>query len=214
MVAKIIMSKQRNYGRIDGLDLYIMWVLKNKIKINWPLFFCNRMIAYKNNGRKRLPYPSFVANVLRENRMFSGCTLLISPSEASGLDKKVVQKMPYVQDKNVHWYYDDKMDFGTWYYDFVIILEGTDPNLVEQMRLNMVNEERDLENDVEIEDVVDEDEEDDYDFDPDHDHSHVHIHDKNHKMVDLSVVIDGMRDLKMFMTQKLDAQDMQFQELN
>lgn len=33
-------------------------------------------------------------------------------------------------------------------------------------------------------------------------------------MVDISVVMDGMMDLKMFMTQKFDAHDMQFQELN
>lgn len=80
-------------------------------------------------GRKRLPYPSFVANVLWANRVFSVGTLLTAPSEASGLDK------------NRHWYFDDKMDHGTWYYDFVTVPEGIDPGLVEQMRLNMENEE-------------------------------------------------------------------------
>jgi len=31
---KVIIAEQNNYGRIDDHDLQVMWVLKNKIKIN------------------------------------------------------------------------------------------------------------------------------------------------------------------------------------
>jgi hypothetical protein len=56
-------------------------------------------MAYKNDDRKKLPYPSFVIDVLRASNVRSVGTLLTSPSEVSGLDKKVVQKMHYVQEK-------------------------------------------------------------------------------------------------------------------
>jgi len=101
------MSKQHNYGRIDDYNLNIMWLLKNKIKVNSPLFFSNRMISYKNDSRKKLPYPSFISCLLRSDCVTSVDTLLTIPSEVSGLDAKVVQKMHYVKDSKGNWFYDD-----------------------------------------------------------------------------------------------------------
>ena len=98
VVVNIIMSKQHNYGRIYDYDLNSMWLLKNKIKVNWPLFFSNRMISYKNDSRKKLPYPSFISCLLRSDRVTSFDTLFTKPSEVSGLDAKAVQKMYYVKD--------------------------------------------------------------------------------------------------------------------
>jgi len=45
IIAKIIICKQDNFGRIDNFDLQVMWLIKNRIKVNWPLFLCNRMIT-------------------------------------------------------------------------------------------------------------------------------------------------------------------------
>jgi len=83
------------------------------------------MISYKNDGRKRLLYPSFISDVLRADRVLSVGTLLTSPSDSSGLDQKVVQKMYYVKDSKANWYYDDKLYPGTWYYDVVTVPDGT-----------------------------------------------------------------------------------------
>jgi len=105
-----------------------MWLLKNKIKVNWPLFFSNRIISYKNDGRKKLPYPSFISCLLRSDRVTSVDTLLTIPSEVSGLNAEAVQKMHYVKDSNGDWYYDDN---GIWYYDFIVVADGTD---TEQLR--------------------------------------------------------------------------------
>jgi len=79
VVVKIIMSKQHNYGRIDDYDLSVMWLLKNKIKVNWPLFFSNHIISYKNDRRKKLTYPSFISCLLRSDRVLSVETLLTIP---------------------------------------------------------------------------------------------------------------------------------------
>ena len=76
VVVKIIISKQHNYGRINDYDLIIMWLLKSKIKVNWLLFFSNYMISYKNDSRKKLPYPSFISCLLRSDRVTSVDTLV------------------------------------------------------------------------------------------------------------------------------------------
>jgi len=53
-----------------------------------------------------------------------------------------------------------------------------------------------------MEDVENEEDDSDSDYDPDRN--------QDHQGVDLSEVMNGMRDLKMFMTQRFDAQDLQF----
>jgi len=196
VVVKIIMCKQHNYGRINDYDLSVMWLLKNKIKVNWPLFFSNCMISYKNDCRKKLPYPSFISCLLKSDRVVSVDTLLTTPSEVSGLDAKSVQKMHYVKNSNGFWYYDDN---GVWYYDFIIVVEGTDAKIVKQMEENMEKEDFNLENDDETEDAeVDTSDDDDLDYDPENDHHQ--IHDQHHSKENLSEVLNGIKDLKKYIT--------------
>jgi len=209
-VVKIIMSKQHNYGRIDDYDLSIMWLLKNKIKVNGPLFFSNRMISYKNDGRKKLPYPSFISCLLRSDHVTSVDTLLTIPSEVSGLDAKAVQKMHYAKDSKGNWYYDDN---GVWYYDFTAMAEGTNPELVEKMKENMEKEDCNIENDVETEDG-EETSDDDEDLDCDPENDDYLVGNQNHSSESPSEVLLGINDLKKYMSQKFDAQDLQFKEIN
>jgi len=60
------------------------------------------MISYKNDRRKKLPYPSFITSLLRADRFLSVDTLVTTPSDSSGLDEKAVQKMHYVKDSKGH----------------------------------------------------------------------------------------------------------------
>jgi hypothetical protein len=63
-----------------------------------------------------------------------------------------------------------------------------------------------LEGDDEVKDVEDKENENDsdiYDLDQD----------QNHEGVDLCAMMNGMRDLKMFMTHKFDSHEVQFQEM-
>jgi len=92
------------------------------------------MISYKNDGRNKLTYPSFISCLLRSDRVTSVDTLLTIPSEVSGLDAKVIQKMHYVKDSKENWYYDDN---GVWYYDFIVVAEGMNPESVKQMKENI-----------------------------------------------------------------------------
>jgi len=131
----------------------------------------------------------------------------------SGLDEKEVQTMHYVKDSKGNWYYDDKLSPETWYYYFVTVAEGTNPELVEQMIENMKKEDYNLENDVEVEDT-EEETSDDEDVDYDSENDNYQDHNQKHSTMDLSEVLNGIKDPKRFMTQKFDAQDLQFQEFN
>jgi len=42
---------------------------------------------------------------------------------------------------------------STWFYDHIVVPEGTVPNVVEAMRVNVEREEAGLEGDAEMEDV-------------------------------------------------------------
>jgi hypothetical protein len=98
IIAKIILCKQENFGRIDDLDLRLMWLIKNRTLVNWPLFFCNRMVSYRLDNSKRLPYPSFLGCVLSSSGVQSSDTFLTKPNPRSGLDIGAVNKMHYYQD--------------------------------------------------------------------------------------------------------------------
>lgn len=113
--------------------------------------------------------------------------------------------MHYYQDNKNNWYYNDRE--GTWYYDHIDVPEETPTEMVEEMLANLQNEEAGLNGDAEMKDVGDEDE-NDSDYDPDI------IEVDQEGMNDLTKVIDGIRDLKTLMTQKFEAQDQQFKDLN
>ena len=67
------------------------------------------------------------------------------------------------------------------------------------MIANLENEEVGLERDAEMEDVENEE-----------DNNGSYFHTQVHHRVDLTEVMTDMRNLKIFMTQRFDAQDLQF----
>lgn len=85
------------------------------------------------------------------------------------------------------------------------MLEGTGPKLVKQMKKkNMEKEDHNLENDAEMEDFEEQTSEDgNFDYDPDNDHCQDLS--QHYSVVDFSEVLNGIKDLKGFMTQKFDA---------
>ena len=118
IIAKIILCKQGNFGRIDDFNLRLMWLIKNRTLVNWPPFFYNRMVSCKLDNSKRLPYPSFLGCVLSASGVETADTLLPKPNPRSGLDISVVNKMHYYQDGRDNWYYDNG-EF--WFYDDIVV---------------------------------------------------------------------------------------------
>jgi len=54
--------------------------------VKCPLFFCNRMVSYKLDNSKKLPYPSFLTCVLRDTGVETADPLPTKPNPRSGLE--------------------------------------------------------------------------------------------------------------------------------
>jgi len=144
----------------------LMWLIKNRIKVNWPLFFYNMMMSYKLDNSKKLPYPSFLGCVLIDNDVRTEDTRLTKPNPRSGLDKAAVNKLHYYQDSRDKWFNNNG---DVWYYDDIVVPARTYVEMEEEMRANMNIEEAGLEGDVEMEDVED-------NSDSDYDPNNVEVH--------------------------------------
>ena len=200
IIAKMIICKQDHFGRIDNFDLQVMWLIKNRIKVNWPLFLCNRMITYKLDISKKMPFPSFLGLVLKEKGIMTSDPLLTKPNPMSGLDNDVVNKMHYYQDSRNEWFYSDG---GVWYYDDIPVPANIEPELVDEMRANLNHEDAGLDGDAEMEEAEDDN---DSDYEPE-------VPEVQHGP-DMTQVLASISDLKSFMTQQFNDQDTQFQEIH
>jgi len=114
--------------------------------MNWPLFMFNRMITYKLDVSKKLPFPSFLGLVLKENEIVTSDPLLTKPNPRSGLDNGAVNKMHYHQDSEKEWFYSDG---DMWYYDDIAVPTQTKRAMVEEIRANQNHEDGVL-NDAEM----------------------------------------------------------------
>ena len=70
----ILRPRQGGYSRVDNVEVHLVYVLKHKIKVNWPYYIASRIFALKESGRgTALCYPSFIQSVLcRENVFVQG----------------------------------------------------------------------------------------------------------------------------------------------
>ena len=72
----ILRPKQGGYSHVDKVKVHLVYVLKHKIKVNWPYYITSRTFALKESGRgAAIYYPSFIQSVLhRENVSVKGIT--------------------------------------------------------------------------------------------------------------------------------------------
>lgn len=103
-------------------SIQVMWMLKNKIKINQPMFIC------------------FLSSL---GQLSIQLVSLTTPHDESGLDDRVVGRMHYYKVWNGNQYYDDRM--SSWFYDHVCLAKGNSPSQVEAIYQYNLQEEAELE---------------------------------------------------------------------
>jgi len=153
---------------------------------------------------KKLPFPSFLGLVLKENEIMSSDPLLTKPNPRSGLDNGVVNKMHYFQDIENEWFYSDG---DMWYYDDIVDPAQTERAMVEEIRANRNHDDGVL-NDAEMGEAKDDS---DSDYVPNSEEGHMY---GDAQGTDFSQVLAGISDLKNFMTQRFNDQDERFGEIN
>ena len=65
VVSHILRPKNGRFSRIDNVEIYLVYILLHKVKINWPHYFVSRMFSIKifNKGTS-FCYPSMVAKII------------------------------------------------------------------------------------------------------------------------------------------------------
>lgn len=67
VVTHIICPKQGGYSIMDKVEVHLVYVLKHKLKVNWPHYIVSRIFALKKSGRgTALCYPSFIQSILNQ----------------------------------------------------------------------------------------------------------------------------------------------------
>jgi hypothetical protein len=65
IVSRILRPKKGGLSRVEQAEVHLIYILKNKIKINWPYYIASRMYNLRDSGRgTALAYGSFIQEVL------------------------------------------------------------------------------------------------------------------------------------------------------
>lgn len=89
IVTHILRPKQGSYSRVDKAKVHLVYVLKHKIKINWPHYIASRIFALKESGRgTALCYPSFIQSVLHR----ANVSVQEIPYKSISIHQEVCQK--------------------------------------------------------------------------------------------------------------------------
>jgi hypothetical protein len=121
VLTKIIDPRKGNFAKVKDEDLPLLWMLWNKRKLNWPQFFCQRMMSVAKDYSKPIVFGSQVSRVLSVNGCYSRVTLT-EPSSDHALTLRIIHKMHYYEDKDkngriVEWYYREPKDSPLKIYD-------------------------------------------------------------------------------------------------
>lgn len=105
VVLHIIRPKMGGYSRVYKAEVHLIYVLKHKVKVNWPHYIASMIFALKESGRGiALCYPSFIQSILNRAEVFVAriqCTFVSTNQESC---QKSLSLMGYIWDLIAHVY--------------------------------------------------------------------------------------------------------------
>lgn len=70
VVTHILRPKKGGYSIVGKDEVHLVYVLKNKLKVNWPHYVASRIFALKESGRgTTICYPSFIQSILNRAKV-------------------------------------------------------------------------------------------------------------------------------------------------
>src|SRR3954470_20613527 len=89
IVARIVRPKQGGYSRVDQQEVYLVWLIKSRIPVNWPHFIVKRMFELKESGRgTAIGYASLIQWVLNKVNISSQRL----PKKSISIDQEFTKK--------------------------------------------------------------------------------------------------------------------------
>lgn len=106
IITHMLRPRKGGHYQIDQVEVHLMYILQNKVKINWPNYFVSRMFAFRDSNRGSfLCYTSMIANILKHFHIGVPNLVCISPGHAQEFNKSTMSNMGYHWDNNIKAYY-------------------------------------------------------------------------------------------------------------
>jgi hypothetical protein len=97
IVSRILRPKKGGLSRVEQSEVHLIYILKNKIKINWPYYIASRMYNLRNSGRgTALAYGSFIQEVLTTANVSHPSFPLTSITPDKEFSTKTMSMMGYI----------------------------------------------------------------------------------------------------------------------
>jgi hypothetical protein len=97
IVSRILRPKKGGLSRVEQPEVHLLYILKNKIKINWPYYIASRMYGLRDSGRgTALTYGSFIQEVLTSANVSHPSFALKSISPDKEFSTKTMSMMGYL----------------------------------------------------------------------------------------------------------------------
>lgn len=126
LIFHVLHLKNGEFSRIEFAEIHLVYILLNKIKINWAHYFVSQMFAIKEcNKGTSFCYVSMISKILNYFNIGMPNLSYISPGQAQDFSQRTLTNMGYFWNVN-HWAYylcmgkngrkiynfDDLVEFG------------------------------------------------------------------------------------------------------
>ncbi|KAJ1402277.1 hypothetical protein SESBI_28172 [Sesbania bispinosa] len=113
-LARILIPRGSNYAQLTEEDIFVLWVIKERILINWPYYICQHMQKVKARKTTDLPYAMLITKLL----------------EHYGVDTAKEGEVSMCWSHNFEWAKLNKMKIkqidGVWQYAYEGVIEQRD----------------------------------------------------------------------------------------
>ncbi|CAI8610906.1 unnamed protein product [Vicia faba] len=97
-IVKVLYRNPRNWGKVDDQDLYLIWILLNKICFNWFKFILQRVKNFRTSSNISLFFSSFIWIILELNDITSTDEELVKVLKL--IDSTTISLMRWYKYKN------------------------------------------------------------------------------------------------------------------
>ncbi|KAJ1413046.1 hypothetical protein SESBI_19977 [Sesbania bispinosa] len=109
-LARIMIPRGSNYAQLTEEDIFVLWAMKERILINWPLYICQHMQKVKARKMTDLPYAMLITKMFDHYGVDNGKEGEVSICWSHSFDQVILNKMKIKQVEGV-WQYANEIGF-------------------------------------------------------------------------------------------------------
>lgn len=119
IITHILRPTNSGHSRLDRPSLHLLYILQNKVLLNWGNYFVKRLFFVRDNSKNvALGYASQIMKILKFWKVATPIVPLLSPSAAQEFDSSTLSHMGYRWDKDRKCFYFFERKSKTRIYNF------------------------------------------------------------------------------------------------